>query len=922
MKNIVSFIGLFALLVSGCSHEEVLRNGTSGSNSRTFTASFERNESRTYLEDGYLSCWNAGDCISLFEGNTLNCEYMFDGGTGENEGTFSMVNKLDGNGLELAANYAVYPYASDVKVSERGVIAATLPSEQHYAEKSFGLGDNTMVAVTDDTEDTFLSFKNVGGFLKFQLYGDDVTIKSITLIGNNGEKIAGKAAITVAYGEAPVVKMEDDATTSITLDCGEEGVKVGSSVEAATSFWMVLPSVTFEKGITIMVRDVNGGMFTQTTSKELVIERNVVKPMKAVNVEPEALKLAYSTNQEELEGWAEGLFCSDGIYYMSKPSDGDACVVTIGNFLTEENCLIYIDENRHVREIFSAGKIFTFNNYTDLSVDISFFDEDNVRMTETVEHGSGSLSRSSDNNSQEANGINLGLNMWSIKEAVNDIAKTETTYKYGRGWQSYLLNVFNGLGVALEIGGGPEDGLFDNMITDWIGGIDNSISIGEMGVELIKSLKIKDSQLKPGPGGPAVWAITAWLGFRATYLELYEEHIKEYYGSSIASIANVAYENGGLSFDLNVSGYENWYNMECGVIVKQSNLPIAPIVGIFPSNIETKEVAQNGNYSFFVDDKQNNESYWCYPFLVSKSRDPLWRGFIGEIAGPLVRYGTAVKYGDEESDENNGHNNIEAVDLGLSVKWASCNLGAEKPEAYGDYFAFGEIEPKSAYGEENWTNPGVLQLSGENDAATRRLGRGWRMPSKKECEELLTECSWELITIEGVKGYQVTGKNGNSIFLPLTGSFYSKEDNYEARYRTSEAYLDDGDSYDDPSTIVMELQQKFSNTEMDSAAGWGGHPIRPVLSNIVGKWIDDCEPACYYMFEANGTGLCYDGYEVDRIEWSSLGDNLYLTRITPLGQIEENELNIKWIDVDKIEITRIQTGYDGSKIYYKVDAMQ
>ena len=87
-----------------------------------------------------------------------------------------------------------------------------------------------------------------------------------------------------------------------------------------------------------------------------------------------------------------------------------------------------------------------------------------------------------------------------------------------------------------------------------------------------------------------------------------------------------------------------------------------------------------------------------------------------------------------------------AVDIGLSVFWADRNVGADAPEAYGDYFPFGTEVP--------W-------------------GGSWRTPSAAELNELLKKCSWELTTCEGVKGYKVTGPNGNSIFLPLGGSVWS-----------------------------------------------------------------------------------------------------------------------------------------------------
>ena len=163
MKNIVSFIFLLAMLVSGCTQEEMLRNGTSVSGEgRTFTTSFENDESRTYLEDGLYSRWTEGDRISLFDASTLNSQYLFAGDTGDSGGTFFMFSKPEGTGTALSANYAVYPYDKDMTISADGMITLNLPSNQHYAENSYGLGDNTMVAVTENADDTFLQVKKLG----------------------------------------------------------------------------------------------------------------------------------------------------------------------------------------------------------------------------------------------------------------------------------------------------------------------------------------------------------------------------------------------------------------------------------------------------------------------------------------------------------------------------------------------------------------------------------------------------------------------------------------------------------------------------------------------------------------------------------------------------------------------------------------
>ena len=139
---------------------------------------------------------------------------------------------------------------------------------------------------------------------------------------------------------------------------------------------------------------------------------------------------------------------------------------------------------------------------------------------------------------------------------------------------------------------------------------------------------------------------------------------------------------------------------------------------------------------------------------------------------------------DSSCDEpKDGH---EYVDLGLSVKWATCNVGASKPEEYGDYFAWGETSTKETYDDDNCPTSGrsysSLQsqgyidsegnLTAQYDAATANWGGNWRMPTEAEMQELIDKCNWKWKKQNGVKGYKVTGPNGNSIFLPAAGHRY------------------------------------------------------------------------------------------------------------------------------------------------------
>ena len=139
--------------------------------------------------------------------------------------------------------------------------------------------------------------------------------------------------------------------------------------------------------------------------------------------------------------------------------------------------------------------------------------------------------------------------------------------------------------------------------------------------------------------------------------------------------------------------------------------------------------------------------------------------------------------------------NVQAVDLGLSVKWASCNVGADTVEGRGNFYAWGETELKTDYSWEtykhangannkltkycddgNWGNDGFADgktsLEPDDDVAYQKWGRDWRIPSYEEWKELYANCTVVSTTQNGVDGHKVTSNiNGNSIFLPTAGVF-------------------------------------------------------------------------------------------------------------------------------------------------------
>ena len=182
----------------------------------------------------------------------------------------------------------------------------------------------------------------------------------------------------------------------------------------------------------------------------------------------------------------------------------------------------------------------------------------------------------------------------------------------------------------------------------------------------------------------------------------------------------------------------------------------------------------------------------------------------------------------------------EAVDLGLpsGLKWRGWNVGASKPEEYGDYYAWGEKTTKADY---SWTtykwgksSSGPFDRYGDDrktqfsdydyadDAARAVLGDGWRTPTSSEWTELLTKCSWKWTTSNGVKGMMVTGPNGNSIFLPAAG------------YKGERGLTNAGSYGDYWSSTLSAMNMAYSVDFYSSGQDKGnntrncGLPIRPV----------------------------------------------------------------------------------------------
>ena len=245
---------------------------------------------------------------------------------------------------------------------------------------------------------------------------------------------------------------------------------------------------------------------------------------------------------------------------------------------------------------------------------------------------------------------------------------------------------------------------------------------------------------------------------------------------------------------------------------------------------------------------------------------------LGEWVSGVASKGTFIKNPDATWDVT-GESGIpkgwtvvlngapEAVDLGLSVKWASFNLGASKPEEYGDYFAWGEIEPyyssldpliwkegkeggyywtnykwcvlshsrltkycsESSYGYNGFTDAKTV-LDFEDDVTHVILGGKWRIPTDEEWSELRTQCTWEWVILNGINGYKVIGANGNSIFFPSAGWFANQnllDAGSYGFYWSSSLRVD----YPDSAWFVYFGSDEVSRSINDRSLGYSVRPV-------------------------------------------------------------------------------------------------
>ncbi len=278
MKKTLTISVLAALVLCGCQKEELKIEKTT--EQRTFTAEIESeiDDTKTSLGDKGSVLWKVGDEVSIFAGNTANAEYKVTEVTDEN--TRAILSPVGSSESGTGTNVAYYPYSSALALASADdaytISNIKLPAIQKYAQASFADGAFPMAAVSDNAS---LKFKNILGGLKLQLTGT-AKVRSISVTARNGESLCGSANVTVSSTGDPAITLSDATATTVTLDCGTEGVQLNETT--ATPFIIALPPVTMSSGFTVTVTDTDGNTMDISTAKSKTIARSTLLPMKAV----------------------------------------------------------------------------------------------------------------------------------------------------------------------------------------------------------------------------------------------------------------------------------------------------------------------------------------------------------------------------------------------------------------------------------------------------------------------------------------------------------------------------------------------------------------------------------------------------------------------------------------------------------------
>ena len=723
-----------------------------------FYASIESvGATRTAMDENNNVLWSEEDQLVIFRKTTLGDRYQIkEQYVGTTTGGFSKISDSGSgddfeSGNEIDHNVAIYPYSTSIWCMKNDSYSPTrsyklnvvLPEVQHYAENSFGNGSFPMIAVSSTNQ---LTFKNVCGGIKLQLKGVD-KIMSIKLEGLGDDLISGKSTV-VGYvdGSAPVITMDaSKATKSITLDCGD-GVQLKS--DAATTFIISVPPVTFHSGMKLTITDADGMSRELMNGSSNTIKRSSLLTFPVITYRQEGVFEIEDGTLTTYELLAEGgtveipVTTNQDYEVVIPEGAGEWISVADTRVMREETIILNVEENTTPEarsaevQIVADGEVLQVVNINQEGAEV---------MLPT--------------NPDEFALVDLGL---SVK------------------WANYNMGADSPYEVGTASEWGHEEGRDVSYPKDMnISGTSYDLVRAELGGEWrlptafdFMELEQKctwtptminnvSGNLVTGPNGNSIFLpdLLYWTG---TARERSTENYDYIYGIEWKPEASVVASG---KYNRPVQGPVRVYPVASHVITeikKNTAKVVTKIEGEGFSDLNLKPQLQvsfddsflvnyssveNGEYTFNIDKLSNGTLY-----RIRASYRILGYTITDDNIGTQLKTLAAT---DGDGIE------AEPVDVGLSVKWASWNLGATCQNDKGFQLAWSGI---SVDDETDYNLTGIDISGTEYDPATTLWGPEWRLPTTSEWSELIGAYYRDYVS-NAIGGILLKDK----IFLPGSG---------------------------------------------------------------------------------------------------------------------------------------------------------
>lgn len=880
MKKLALFASILAIAVS-CTVNEI--DSTKGITAPEITASLEDKGTKTTLttdDEGVGTIWwTPADEINVFYGKT-STHYTSKNTENATTVVFGTTDVI--GSTEQAENniWGLYPY-DESAVCDGSSVTTTIPSSQKAVEGSF---DDDLFTSLAHSTNTTMTFYNVCGGIKFSLSRDD--IQTITFKGNNNEDIAGKVCLSMDSNDYPVADVTSGEKT-ITLT-----PKEGATFAKNTNYYIVMLPTVLSKGFTMTFETSSQIGIFNYTAKSVEIKRSIFGKKTDIDSYAEfkdnAVKaLCFKAYEEQTIQLINRGGNTPNLQYSYDGTDWTDWDYSSLTFGTEERQCVYIRGNNENGISSSSTKYSQFrfgeaaNVYCSGNVmNLLSYSED---LSTVPPYGFYYLFIGCDKliSAPELPATTIGNDGYSYMfygcKSLTDIPSELPAQNIGSRCYSEMFCICSSLKTAPKI---LATTLSEYCCGDMFRGCTSLETVPDLCATQLaygcySNMFDSCKSLQTAPKLPAT-TLADWC-----YNEMFIN----------CSSLSKAPELSATTLT------ENCYTSMFGYCISLTEAPKLPATslasmcyaGMFAESgitsapeLPATTLATYCYFNMFWGCKQLNqapelkalnlvEGCYCNMFhecsnlkyikadfttTPSSSYTENWVDGVSNtgifIKNPSATWDVIGLNGIPE-----GWSVMSLVDLGLSVKWATCNIGASSPEEYGGYYQWAGITDVSntsiyldwnncmyhtgsngSYGwtkyvpsrcSSYWSGTGdpdnKTVLDPEDDIAHVILGGCWRMPTYDEFNELLENCEREWTIYNDVEGYKLSSKkNGNSIFLPAAG------------YRGGGALISAGtygyywssslNTYDQRSaySLYLRLDDIFMNPE----SRYGGRTIRPV----------------------------------------------------------------------------------------------